>query len=305
MVKQEKQLRRSERPMVVLFLLPMVILYAWLFIAPSLRAFYVSLFDWNGFTTSMQFIGLNNFRELLQDQYFWSVAFVNTLRVLFVGGAIVFAIAFLLSGVLSTNLRGKKTFRAITFFPTVISPIAVAILWSFIYNNKWGLLNNTLKLFGLGNWIISWMAPENLFWSILAALVWMNTGFYCIILLAAFDRVPLHTIESARLDGAGEMQIFWRIKLPMIKDILATALTLWAINAVKEFGLFFSWAGGVDIPAAGATNLAVKMYVTAFGRRVTVYRMGYATAMGIVMFLLVALLVFLISRAFRSEVFEY
>ena len=185
------------------------------------------------------------------------------------------------------------------------SPIAVAILWSFIYNDRWGLLNSTLKLLGQERLILTWMAPEYLFGSILAALVWMNTGFYCIILLAALDRIPQQTIESAYLDGAGEMQVFWRIKIPMIKDILATALTLWAINAVKEFGLLFAWAGGVDIPAAGATNLAVKMYVTAFGRRVTVYRMGYATAMGIVMFLLVALLVFLISRAFRSEVFEY
>lgn len=298
-------LRRSERPMVWLFLFPMTAIYVLMFIFPSLRAFYISLFDWSGFTASMRYVGLGNFRELLGDDYFWSVAFVNTLKILFIGGAIIFAIAFLLSGVLSTNLRGKKIFRAITFFPTVLSPIAVAILWSFIYNDRWGLLNSTLKLLGQERLILTWMAPEHLFGSILAALVWMNTGFYCIILLAALDRIPQQTIESAYLDGAGEMQVFWRIKIPMIKDILATALTLWAINAVKEFGLLFAWAGGVDIPAAGATNLAVKMYVTAFGRRVTVYRMGYATAMGIVMFLLVALLVFLISRAFRSEVFEY
>ncbi len=297
--------RKGEYSMIILFLTPALILYLWLFIFPTVRAFYVSMFDWNGFTSSMSFLGIGNFRELFSDKYFWSVAFLNTIRILVYGGVLVFGFAFLFSGVLSTKIRAKKSLRAIIFFPTIVSPIAVAILWSFIYNGKWGLLNSVMKLVGLDSLIINWMSPGNLFWSILVALVWMNIGFYCVILLAALDQVPQQTIESAKLDGANEVQLFFRIKLPMIKDVLGVALTLWAINSVKEFGLFYAWGGGVDIPAADATNLAVKMYVTAFGRRVTVYRMGYATAMGIVMFALVILLVLVISRALKSDVFEY
>jgi ABC-type sugar transport system permease subunit len=91
----------------------------------------------------------------------------------------------------------------------------------------------------------------------------------------------------------------------MIKGVLATAMTLWAITAVKEFALLFAWGGGVDIPPTGATNLAVRMYITAFGRRVTIYRMGYATAMGVIMFLLVAVTVLLVSRLSKSDSLEY
>lgn len=296
---QQKPIRR----MAALFLLPASIMYVCFFIYPSLRAFYISLFDWNGFTSSMKFVGLENFTELFRDDAFWSVAVKNSVMITFVGGALVFAVAFLLCAVLSTNIKGKKFFRALIFFPSVISPIAVAILWTFIYNNKWGLLNNLLGLFGLEG--IVWMAPERLFWAVLAAMVWMNSGFYCVILLAALDRVPMSHIESAQLAGADEFTIFFKIKLPMIWDVLITSLTLWGINSIKEFALLYAWGGGVDIPPSGATNIAVKMYITAFGKRVTIYRMGYSTAMGVLMFLSVALVVGLISMIMKRDKIEY
>ena len=83
------------------------------------------------------------------------------------------------------------------------------------------------------------------------------------ILLAALDRVPESHIEAATLEGASEFTIFFKIKIPMIWDVLVTALTLWGINSVKEFALLYAWGGGVDIPPDGATNIAVRMYITA------------------------------------------
>jgi ABC-type sugar transport system permease subunit len=273
-----------------------------LFIYPSVQAFYISLFDWNGFTSSMKFIGLSNFRELLGDRSFWSIAVWNSLRITVVGGVVIILLAFLLSGVLtSRRLRGRKIFRALIFFPTVVNPIAISIFWNFIYNHNQGLLNGFLRLFGLQSLERMWMDPEHLFYSILAALVWLNTGFYCVILLAALDRIPVGYIEAAQLEGAGEFTIFFRVKLPLIMDVLFTAFTLWAINSIKEFALLYSWGGGIDIPPPGATNMAVKMYVTAFGKRVTVFRMGYSTTMGIAMFLLVAVFVGIIALAFRRR----
>lgn len=296
-------MQKPIRRMAALFLAPALIMYACLFVYPAARAFYISLFDWNGFTSSMKFIGLNNFRELFGDSTFWSVAVKNSLMITFVGGSLIFAVAFLLCGVLSTDIKGKKFFRALIFFPSVINPIAVAILWTFIYNNKWGLLNNFLGLFGLKG--IVWMKPETLLWAILVAMVWMNSGFYCVILLAALDRVPQNHIEAARLAGASEATIFFKIKLPMIWDVLVTSLTLWGINSIKEFALLYAWGGGVDIPPAGATNIAVKMYITAFGKRITIYRMGYSTAMGVIMFLSVALVVGLVALIMKRDRIEY
>lgn len=298
-----KALQKSVRTMAVLFLAPALIFYLVLFIYPAIKAFYISLFDWNGFTSSMKFVGLQNFRELMGDTSFWSVAVKNSVLITFAGGAIIFSLAFLLCAVLSTNLRGKRFFRALIFFPSVVNPIAIAILWTFIYNNKWGLLNNFLGLFGIPGQ--SWMDPSGLFWAILVAMVWMYAGFYCVILLAALDRVPMSHIEAAKLAGASELTIFFKIKIPMIWDVLITALTLWGINSIKEFALLYAWGGGVDIPQAGATNIAVKMYITAFGKQVTIYRMGYSTAMGVLMFLSVALIVLLIAKIMKREQLEY
>lgn len=291
--------------MIWTFLVPVLVAYAVFFLYPALRAFYISLFDWNGFTSKMTFVGLGNFRELFGDHSFWSVAFANTLRILFAGGLIVFVTAFVISGMLTTKIRGKKLMRAVIFFPAIISPVAVSILWSSIYNSNFGLLNGLLNTLHLSDWILVWTETGRLQWAIIVVLAWVYSGFYCVILLAALDRIPQSHIEAARLAGANEVQIFFRIKLPMIKDILATALTLWCIDAVKQFGILYAWGGGITVPAPDVTNLAVKMYMTAFGRRVTIYRMGYATAMGVVMFALVAVLVFLISKIMRSDPFEY
>lgn len=298
-------MNRPFKTMIFVFLAPAMIFYLALFIYPTVRAFYISLFDWNGFTSGMKFIGLDNFKELFRDSAFWNVAVKNSLGITFIGGVIIFAIAFLLCSVLSGKVRGKKFFRALIFFPAVVNPIAIAILWTFIYNNKWGLLNNFLALIGLKSWQQVWMDPSLLFWSILAALIWMYSGFYCVILLAALDRVPQSHIEAATLEGASEFVIFFKIKIPMIWEVLVTAITLWSINSVKEFALLFAWGGGVDIPPDGATNLAVRMYITAFGKRVTIYRMGYATAMGILMFVAVGILVFAISAVTKRDKLEY
>jgi ABC-type sugar transport system permease subunit len=291
--------------MIILFLLPATILYLTLFIYPSIKAFYISLFDWSGFTSTMKFIGLKNFDELLHDGRFWSVTMINTLGFIFLGGILIFLFAFIISGVLSTKIKGRKFIRALVFFPIVINPVAIAIFWSFVYNYKWGLLNNLLKAVGLGAFQQIWSGPTTLFWSVIVALVWMYTGFYCLILLSALDRVPMGLIESAHLDGANEFIIFFKIKIPLIWDSLIIAIILWGITAIKEFSLLFAWGGGIDIPPDGVTNLAVKMYITAFGKRVTIYRMGYSTAMGVVMFVLVVVIVLIISRLMKRDSLEY
>lgn len=297
---------KQYRSMVLLFLAPVTILYAAFFLYPTLQAFYVSMFDWSGFESSMTYIGFNNFIELFRDEKIWKVSLPNTLYIIFVGGFFIFAISFFLSGILTTKIAGKKFLRAILFFPSVLSPVAISILWGFIYNKKWGLLNNLLDTIGLGMLKRAWGAPDILLNSILVAMIWMYTGFYCVILVAGLDRVPVSLLEAADIEGASEIRKFFSIKLPLIRDVLVTAIILWCISAIKEFGLLYAWGGGIDIPPDGATNLAVKMFVTAFGKRVTIFRMGYATAIGILMFAIVGIIVLVVtSWNKRHETIEY
>lgn len=298
-------MKRKNTRMIILFLSPALMLYLLLFLYPALRAFYVSLFDWNGFTANMQFIGLGNFTELFSDQHFWKVVMANTFGIIFFGGALTFGIAFFLSGMISTDLKGKKFMRGLIYFPSIINPVAIAILWSFIYNQQYGLLNGFLKAIGLGMIQPTWTSPDVLFWAILVAIVWMYSGFYFVILSSALERVPVNQIESAKLEGASEFRIFFTIKIPMIWDVLITSIIYWCITAVKEFSLLYAWGGGVDIPQPGAQNLATYMYMTAFGRRLTMYRMGYSTAMGVIMFFIVVLFYLVITRLTKRDEIQY
>jgi len=297
--------KTEKAKMVFIFMTPAILLYLSLFIYPTIKAFYVSLFDWNGFTTTMKFIGLDNFRELIRDNRFWDIAIRNTIGYFFIGGLSVFICAFILCGILSTKLKGRNLLRAIIFFPSIINPIAVCILWAFIFNRRVGLLNSILQAIGLGALQQTWTAPENVFWLLITILTWTVTGYYCVILLAALDRIPMEYLESAYIEGANEAVIFFKIKIPLIWDVMVTTFIFWGISAVKQFSILFVWGGGVDVPPDGATNVAVMMYMTAFGKRLAINRMGYSTAMGVVMFLMVFLLVGLISRITRKDAVEY
>lgn len=288
--------------MCVLFLLPALLFMCLLFAYPAADAVYISFFDWSGFTASKTFVGLKNFQELFTSSRFWEVPMLNTLKFLLVGGVFVFGFALLFSGILTGRMPGKKLLRAVIFFPNVINPVAVTILWGFIYNQKWGLLNNALTALGLPPQI--WTGPQLMFGSILAMMIWVHTGLYCVIFLSALDQVPPEMVESAELDGANGWQVFFHIKLPLIRDVMSTALTLWSISAIKEFSLIFAWGGGIDIPQDQIMNLSNYMYIHAFGKRTSIFRMGLSSAMGVIMLVIVILLTLLIARVTRHESIE-
>ncbi len=147
-MKGNRAMRAPIRRMAAIFLAPALLFYVCLFIYPSLKAFYISFFDWDGFSGNMDFIGLANFKELFGDSSFWSIAVKNSFLITFVGGVLIFGIAFLLSAVLSSKLRGKKFFRALIFFPSVINPIAVAILWTIHLQRQMGLAEQLSGLAG-------------------------------------------------------------------------------------------------------------------------------------------------------------
>lgn len=286
-------------------LLAPLALYLVFFIYPALRGFYISLFHWSGFTASMKFVGLGNFEELFANSHFWTVVMRNTFAIIFVGGLAVLAISLLFSHLLTERIRGRSFLRAVIFFPNIINQVALAVLWAFIYNSQWGLLNSFLKAIGLGFLIMDWTAPGHLFWALLAAIVWMWVGFYTVILMAALDRIPVDFLDAARVEGASPGQIFFRIKLPLIRDVISISVVLWVISAMKEFSLLYAWGGGGSFPKDGQQNLAVYMFSMAFGSRTSIYRMGLASAMGVIMLVLVGVLVVLFWRLLGRNRLEY
>jgi ABC-type sugar transport system permease subunit len=296
-------MRKERRHIIIPFLLPAGLLYLVFFIYPAVQALIVSLYDWSGFTPTWTYVGLDNFRELLRDQVFWGTLGF-TLMILVVGGILVFGIAFLFTGVLSSGIRGKKFFRAVLFFPNVVATVALATLWAFIYNYNFGLLNGFFKMIGLKELgSITWTGPGLITWAVLVAMVWIYVGFYLVLLLAGVDKISPELFDAAKAEGANQLQVFFRITVPLLWDVLTVAIVLWGIGAIKQFEFMYAFAG--IRPPRDIWTTAVYMYILAFGKRDAVFRMGYGTAVAITLLILVIIFVLIARRLMRREAIEY
>lgn len=296
---------KPSRRMIFLFLLPAMILYGLFFLLPAVRAFYYSAFDWSGFGEDMTFVGLQNYVKLLtNDPVFWQ-SLGNTLKILIVGGACVFTLAFLLASMLNSIPKGKKFFRAMIFMPNVIAVIALTTMWSFaIYSPTTGILPRMFKLLGwesAANYL--WMSADHIFWSMLIAIIWIEIGFYVVLLLAGMDKIPAEYYEAARIEGANQWKQFWNITLPLMWDVVTIAVVLWSISAIKVFEFPYAFMGPTT--NSNVYTVGVYLYVMGFGKRDPIYQLGYATAIGVIMLGLVIIASLVIRRVMRRDVIQY
>ena len=244
------------------------------------------------------------------DMFRWCVW--NNFRLMFIGGIFQVIFAFLFAAGLSMpNFRAAKFYRTMIFFPSFVSAVGVAILWQRVYDARYGLCNSAIQ--GLADAAshaisyvhplhlavqpIEWLGSDNMFNSIIAAGIWSGVGSQMILLVAAIQRIPATYYEAARVDGANERHVFRHITLPMIHEVILITLTLWVIGALKAFGLIQAMSLQLD----EKTNVvSVRQYELAFSNRDNIYQMGYATAMAVV--LLVLIVVFAVGlRLLRSE----
>lgn len=288
---------------IALFLLPATLMYLVFFLIPTIQTIYFSFFDWSGVKNEMTFLGLDNYKELLNDELFIQ-SMTNTLYILVLGGVIIFGLAFAFTAMLNSGIRGKGFFRAIIFLPNVIATIALTTLWSYIYNPRFGLLNSLFELVGLEELAkTTWTAPNTIFWAMFIALLWVYVGFYLVLLMAGVDKIPMEYYEAAELDGANQVQKFANITIPLLWDVITVAVVLWSIAALKIFEFPFAFTSLEPVPET--YTAAVYLYVMGFGQRTPIYRMGYASAIGVLMLIAVIIVVVLLRKFMRREVVQY
>jgi ABC-type sugar transport system permease subunit len=294
--------RPGQRRIIVPFMFPAFLVYTLLFVIPALWAFWVSLHEWSGFGRSMVYIGLGNYEEMAKDPIFWG-ALRRTMLIALLGGIGVFLLALLFSAIFQQAVLGRRFFRALIFFPNVVPGIGVGLIWQFIYNNDWGPLSNLLQLLGLGALDTVWLGPNNIIAALTVAIVWTYVGFYMIILSAGIDKIPPTYFEAAQIDGANQWQQFFYVTLPMIRDVLVVALVLWAIGSLKIFDIIV--ATTFPAPQPSTYTLTVYIWVAAFGGYTPAFRLGYGTAMGVVLLILVLIAYGVIRLLSRRAAIEY
>jgi ABC-type sugar transport system permease subunit len=291
------------RRLVVAFLAPALLLYLGFVVLPAIQAFYLSFFQSSGFKEQSHWVGLANYEALMQDPIFW-LTVVHMLTILFAGGIAVFGFAFLFTILINSGLWGKKLFRALIFMPNIIAVVGLSTFWSFVFMPRYGMLSSFFRMLGMDEMAkIAWTAPEHVFWSMLVGVVWIFAGFFTILILAGADKIPTDMFDAARIEGATNRQMFRLITIPMIWDVIVITLVLWVIEAIKMMEYPYAF-GGPNIDQNLYTP-AIYLFIMGFGQRQPVYQLGYATAIGVAMFIFTIVAVSIVGLVSRREQVEF
>ena len=264
-----------------LWVAPAVVVLGALSIYPLLFAIEVSLRTPQGY-------GLGNFARLARDQFFL-VALAQTL--VYTAGALVveFTLGLLLALLLNREFRGHRTLRSILLIPMLLPPVVVAVIWRLILNPEFGVLNGTLRSWGVNTAGLTWFGSESTaMLSVILVDIWQWTPFMFLLLLAGLQGLPVEPFEAARVDGASPLEIFRRLTLPMLRPVIAIAVLLRAMDLLRVFDqIFILTQGG---PGFATETVTLYIYRTAF----RYWNFGYAAAMSFVLLAATTL----ISRAF-------
>ena len=261
-----------------LFIAPQMLGMLCFIAVPVLFAFMISFMKWDIGSTP-EWIGFDNYRKMFSDPTFWKVL-KNTFVFVALTVPTTVAGSLLLALMLNSRLRGRMLFRAAYFIPAVTSSVAVALIWTWLYNPNYGLINAALNAMGIQGpgWLtdLKWALP-----SVAIMYVWQGLGYNMVLFLAGLQGVPSHLYEAAKIDGAGSWQRFWRITLPMISPTTFFVVIMLLIGTLQVFSEPYMMTRGGP---ADATNVMVlHIFNTAF----QFYRMGEASAISFVLFLII------------------
>ncbi|RLK53772.1 carbohydrate ABC transporter permease [Actinokineospora cianjurensis] len=290
---------------VIGFLALPVLLYVVFVIAPYLQAFYLAFTDWRGVSSTPRFSGFDNFTRLLADPTFWAAVghhVVLLLALPLVTLAIALFFAFLLNmGAGTKGVRGSKFYQAVFFFPQVLAVAVIGVLFQAVYRpDKGGVLNGLLDLVGIAP--IGWLTqPRLALWSLIAVLVWQAVGFYVVLFAAGMANIPKEVVEAAELDGCSRSRMFFQVTLPLLWDTVQVAWVYLGIAAFDGFALVATLSVDRGGPDGSTTVLPLEIWRTAF----TYSKFGYASAMGVALFVLSLTFAVLTLRVTRRERIEY
>lgn len=290
---------------IVPFLTPALLIYGIFVLYPYTNAFYLSLTSWTGTSSERPFVGLTNFRDLLTDGRFLSALgnngkFLVVLPLFTLGIALLYAALFTQGG---RGIFGSGFYRVVFFFPQVISAVIIGILFQYVYNPRYGILNATLDGLGMENMTRAWLGnADTIFWAIAAIMIWSGVGFYMVIFMSGMQAIPTSFYEAATLDGAGRWRQFYDITVPLMWETIRTALIYISIAALDMFVIIQVITGGSSTAASRSVEtVSIYMYIEAFNKN----RWGSAAAIGVILLILTLLFSVVIMRMTKRDTYEY
>ena len=293
-----KNRRKREKNLFILVcLLPALILFFTFLIYPTIEVFRMSMFKWGGFSNNQQFIGLDNFKILWQDENFFRTI-QNTILLIVVVTLFTVVLAVLFAAILSTEkIRGNNFFRIIFYIPNILSIVVIAGIFSAIYDPKAGLLNAVLP----EAWNKLWLGDQSIvIYSLAFALIWQAIGYYMVMYMAGMANIPASLYEAADLDGAGKIGKFFNVTLPLIWNSIRTTLTFFIISTINLSFLL------VQILTDGGPDGSTEVFLSyMFKQAYTNSSYGYGMAIGVVIFIFSFGLSGIVSHITKRDILEY
>lgn len=280
MKNKQSKLNKEKSKAGLLFSLPQTISLFFLGILPVIIAFVLSMFDWNGFRAPI-FIGFDNFKYIFGHDDL-TIALKNTVyyTLIYVPCNIVLS---LLLAMLLNKAKGKLFYRAVFFLPQIVTSVAIAVIWCWIFQPQYGILNILCQMLGLQTH--EWLRDATTVMpAIIAMSVWWGLGYNTVLFLAALQNVPATYLEAAEIDGASKFQRFLHVTLPMISPttLLVTITSL--INSFQVFDQCYLLTNGG--PAKRTYTMAIYIYDTAFKQ----FKLGRASAISLIMFVIIVII---------------
>lgn len=286
----------NERILAWLMIAPAFIIVFALILIPILRAGWMSvhMIDLKQPALGKPFVGLDNYVEILKDDFFWA-SIGRTLYFMVVSISLEVVIGVAVAMLLNQNFKGRGILRALVLIPWALPITIDAIMWKWIYNPTYGALNSLLWQLGIIDSYQAWLSsPFKALNMVIIADVWKVTPLVILLTLAALQTIPPHLYEAAVVDGASRWTSFWRITLPLLRPTLAIVLVIRTMDAFKVFDIIYIMTSGG--PSDGTKVIAYFTYLEAF----SYLRFGRGAALAVLMTLFIAFMavvyVQLISR---------
>ncbi len=262
-----------------LFLAPNLLVFVIFIIIPAIYNFYLSLFK-TSFDKPPEFVGLDNFIYLFQrDDFFWRA--LSNLIIFVIGDVgLILILSLSIALLLNEDIRWRGFFRSVFFYPVLLSPVVVALIWRWFLNTQYGLLNNLLRDVGIPPqpWLLR---PDLAMLWVILVHVWATVGFFALILLAGLQAIPPVLYEAALVDGATRWRSFWHITLPLLAPTIFVVFILSMIRSFEVFDHIYALTGG----GPGTATMMIVQYIYRTGFEMNQF--GLASAASLVLFIII------------------
>lgn len=282
-VKKESlgRLKRKEAITAYIFIVPMFLGLMVFSVVPFVQNILYSFRKMGTFGNGT-FVGLSNYQKLLQDETFW-LALRNTFFYAVVGVPLVIFFSIFFANLVNKKIRGRTLYRTLLYIPAITMPAAISILWRWILNYQYGILNFFLEKIGLQR--ISWLGDVHYVrWAIILVLVWSMVSYYTIIMLAAMQGIDKSYYEAARIDGASNRQLFFKITLPLLGPMIFFAIIMVTMGILQIFDFIYLMVDRTTYSYTYSMSLVTYFYECAFNKS---SMRGYGAAISVVLALII------------------